>query len=111
MATLFALTVSVTTGAAVDCATVVTGDGKGGGGAATIAAPVSTGVAEATGVISETGDVELAPLFDRFFSNITIPKQIAATNTKPPPTVAICFCFHLNSRRSMAAGADNSGLG
>ena len=111
MAALFALTVSVTTGTAVDCATVVTGDGKGGVIAATVGAAVSTGVIEAAGVISETGDVGLASLFDRFFSNITIPKQIAVTNTKPPPAIAICFCFHLNLGRSLAAGADTSGLG
>jgi hypothetical protein len=79
----------VAAGAAVDCATVITGDGEGGVTAATIGAAVSAGVLEAAGVVSETGDVELAFLFDRFLSNITIQKQIVATNTKPPAAIAI----------------------
>jgi hypothetical protein len=100
----------VATGAGVDCATVITGDGEGGVTAATIGAAVSAGVVEAAGVISETGDVDLASLVDRFLSNITIPKQITATNTRPPPVIAICFCFRLNLSRSVAAGAEASGL-
>src|SRR5438067_5793306 len=87
----------------------VMGDAKGDVAVATVVTAVSTGVADATGVLSETGDGGVASVFDFFLSLRNMPKQTAAAINKPPTALTICFLFQFNFGRSFTAGADGGG--